>query len=1189
MLCLIILIVRIKKETVWMKSGFFLYFFVTFFTLTSETMTKPTLYSLYFIAIIAMLAVLFIISKNQNTINKEVKFQKTRFDEPNEYTQYETDIRTKAGEDFPSYSANYKYKELSKAKLNKKSSTLSNIVFKSRGPYNVPGRTRTIVVDPDDPTKKTFFAGAISGGLWKTIDGGQNWIELTTDLPNLSISCVVISPSNTDVMYLGTGEATFAHFTPNGNGIFKSIDHGTTWELLNSTGHDSIRSIGRLVVDPENENIVLATTVSSNSMFYTNYRTQKTSAIIKTIDGGRNWKSVYNADVGHRDSMVQQIIADPNDFNILYVAQNANGVLKSTDKGETWKLLNSGLNFGFQRIELAIAQNNTSILYASVENFFNQNWAELYMSVDAGETWSYLEDESGVPKNWLGSQGFYNNTILVNPFDDYIVYVGGIELYKVTVDINEGSRKVSSYMTMEHITDYYDEVDGRNKNVHVDHHTLVPIINGDEFCLLGGNDGGVYITDYSNDPGFEEGSWKSIGLGYNTSQFYDADKKHGIDSYIGGTQDNGTWWSQDKDNPSDTTTYIPVIGGDGFDVVCHYDDSNKMIGCAQRNYLMRTIDNFETTQKATRGLTGTMPFLSKLANSKSDPDILFSVSSDGVFKSDDFGENWFLSNVELSRWGERYWKVEVSLCDPAIVWAGERMDVEYSPQVSSDGGLNFRIVNKFEYIGIITGIATHPTDLYTAYLLFSVDNEPKILVTNNLGASWRDISGFDPSSNSTGFPNVAVFSLLVMPFNTDILWAGTEIGIFESNDNGLTWHLLNQFPSVGVYQMKIVDNQVVIATYGRGIWTATIPELETYEIAEVIKPPRILNVYQDLFEPGIVAKVEIEVRDDLNYLYLIVNEENPVILPYIKEIGKYQFNVNLEEGENVIQLEAYLGARSYKSVPKKINACNHLNDPVSDLILSFDDPFDNENIGGDLFTAKRDVGFWTNQALHSEHDYEINTNKTTIIASPLIITGFSSKIKYKDVAIVQPAYNDAPFGDPYFYDYVVVEATKDSKNWMPIIEAYDARFSEDWLNVYESSRIAFDFMYEEHEIDLRKFFSIGDTIFVRFRLYSDDYNTDWGWVVNDFQFENLQVGVEDIREDVFHVFPNPAYNIVNINFGNEINGEHTLVIFDLTGKTVFQKLITRNSTLDISELQSGVYILSVKNLEYKYTKRLIIN
>ena len=202
-------------------------------------------------------------------------------------------------------------------------------------------------------------------------------------------------------------------------------------------------------------------------------------------------------------------------------------------------------------------------------------------------------------------------------------------------------------------------------------------------------------------------------------------------------------------------------------------------------------------------------------------------------------------------------------------------DSGWAFHVSSDSGLSFSEISQNFPSGLdeASGIATHPQDSQTAYVMFSLPGLPKVLRTEDLGQTWQDLSGFagngQPSSN--GFPDVAVFSLLVMPYNTDIMWAGTEIGLVISEDGGQTWSFAdNGMPHVAIFQMKIVDDQVVVATMGRGIWSVTLPELNGYQPPQVTLVPRLNAVSQN---PEGNAVISLDLRSPYDRTEIWINGE----------------------------------------------------------------------------------------------------------------------------------------------------------------------------------------------------------------------------------------------------------------------------------------------------------------------------
>ncbi|WP_375581152.1 hypothetical protein ABWH96_09155 [Marivirga tractuosa] len=929
-----------------------------------------------------------------STKKTKIKSGKDAYMKPDGYIEYFNSITKSIDETSSLYKPGYQFQELQKSLTNKALARSQSLPaeFESRGPGNVGGRTRAIAVDPDDDSNCTWFAGAASGGIWKTTDCGDSWVNISPDLPNLSTNSIAQSQSSPDVIYVGTGEVFAGNSTfVRGNGIYKSTDRGLTWELLPSTiSNVDYLSVNRIAVDPKDDQVVVIAT---------------NTGVFKSTDGGASWSKTYDAPAG---GSVQDLQVDPVDFSIQYAGVNSLGIIKSTDAGNTWNVSSTGISEGV-RFEIGVAPSNPEIIYTST--FSGENTL-LYLSEDSGENW-VLVDDPDYDTNFLGAQGWYDNTIAVNPYNPYEVFVGGVSVGKFTVDPNnigetprqfngvdfeestlfelvsfeadfnggsldiasgtdspsqnpvtveirfgEGVQQmahrytvpngetsgvpISDYIYQDYVEvpfeiwdiendrqlmvsfrdqqndgefnlnkrsetddqlstareyvyihdveynasaadeniaedgaieyanmyffwpvlaeaaswnptalvnsvmrinfgskfiamadatavyDAYGDYEGQNtSNLHPDHHHLT-LIKTDEasktFMIVNGNDGGLGISTNNGE------RIDQITNGYVTTQFYGADKKPGEEKYIGGMQDNGTWVSTGI-SVDESNNYNAVIGGDGFEVIWHSEHPEKVIAGYQFNGIQRSINGGRSFTAATSGITDG-PFITRLAGSYSSPDVIYAIGPTGVYKSNDFGGSWNMKVIPDETWGglASASDVEVSLANSKIVWAGAGMaNGILNLFVSKDAGETYTAVNNYspDPRANYTGIYTHPKDENTAYALFGKPNFPKVLKTTDLGQTWEDISGFEGNENgsSRGFPDVIAHSLLVMPFDTDIIWVGTEIGIYESMNGGQSWNIRSDFPSVSVWSMKIVDDEIVIGTHGRGIWTATLEPL----------------------------------------------------------------------------------------------------------------------------------------------------------------------------------------------------------------------------------------------------------------------------------------------------------------------------------------------------------------------------
>ncbi|MCB0280045.1 MAG: exo-alpha-sialidase, partial [Calditrichaeota bacterium] len=352
----------------------------------------------------------------QKKLNKRAKGY-GKPDKPDEFNKFQLAIRSKIGEEKNSYEPGDVQHELQKAQQRAYKTVRSKqAAWAGHGPGNLGGRTRAIVVDKSDTKNKTWFAGSVGGGIWKTTNSGASWTNVSGDIANIAISSMVQSTSNPDVLYAGTGEGFGNVDAIYGNGILKSTDHGATWAFLpstvvdNSIGFVDFEFVNRIIVDPSSANTVVAAT---------------NNGIYRSTDGGANWSQVL---AGGR---MQHIVATPGNFMVQYAAENgdsgaASNIHKSVNGGVNWSTVYTNSASG--RIELAVARNNTNIVYAAVQDGNTGSvTSHVYRSDDAGTTWN----PSLGSADWLSSQGWYDNAIAVDPFDDSRLLVGGVDLYKL--------------------------------------------------------------------------------------------------------------------------------------------------------------------------------------------------------------------------------------------------------------------------------------------------------------------------------------------------------------------------------------------------------------------------------------------------------------------------------------------------------------------------------------------------------------------------------------------------------------------------------------------------------------------------------------------------------------------------------------------------------------------------------------
>ncbi|MCH8956505.1 T9SS type A sorting domain-containing protein [candidate division KSB1 bacterium] len=606
------------------------------------------------------------------------------------------------------------------------------------------------------------------------------------------------------------------------------------------------------------------------------------------------------------------------------------------------------------------------------------------------------------------------------------------------------------------------------------------------------------------------------------------------------------------------------------------------------------------------------PFLTKLAKSKQDPDLVFAVGESGVWRTDNFASNWTLTQMPPGWNGaSSLAEVKISLVNPQIVWAGESM-IDGSPlYVSSDGGLSFAETAVFPEVtlGRISGLETHPAEDSTAFALFSFASVPKILRTTDLGQTWEDISGFGTGTTSTnGFPDVAVNSLLVMPHDTDIIWAGTEIGIFESLDGGATWADANTgFPATLVFEMVIVNDQVVVATHGRGVWSVALPELAGYEPPAAVLAPRFNQIAGG--GAGLIT-ADLTLRSGYDSSFVVVDGEkffkidaNAAAVDTV-----ITFAVPVEQLRTVaFSLTSYKDGTIFKSRAINLDVF-----PLLEAQLAYSNDFSSRT--QDFVLDRMRLGFgmeFETRGIQSPHPYPdaplgATIDLTAILKIPIIVAAQNATLSYDDIAIVEPGTEGVQFGEFGFWDFVIVEGSIDNGvTWIPFADGYDARFDQAWLTAYNSSASGAPSMLRSHTLNMLDRFSAGDEVIIRFRLNIDEAINGWGWLIRNIVIQPDLVSVESngAIPEVFSLsqnYPNPFNPTTQIAYALPQTVEVNLKIFNVLGQKVRALLQNKQQTAGVyaiewdgkddlgKDVSSGVYIYRIDAGDFVKSHKMML-
>jgi len=687
---------------------------------------------------------------------------------------------------------------------------LSRSSWTNRGPQNVSGRTRALVIHPTD--SNTIWAGSVSGGVWKTTNGGLTWTPLDDFMANLSANCLAIDPSNPNVLYCGTGEGFFVPGGLQGDGIFKTTDGGTTWSQLASTatwGTDgSGRTfVNRIAVAPANSNLLLAATVNGG--------------IQRSTDGGGTWTTTRAAlgcfevafDLADGSKAIASVVDDET--------QHYQTALFSTDGGATWQQSNlnhvqaGGADGSSSRIELSYAPSNPNIVYASFFSNLGISCASppctsigsIWRSTDGGVT--YTRTGSTVTTGVFT----YKNALWVSPTDPNFIVVGGTVHFKST-DGGQTLTQISSGYIL-------------TADPHPDQHLIVsdPGFNGTTnkrvyVC----NDGGIFRTDDITTAGIGSG-WVSLGATYQTTQYYGAAGNATTGLLIGGTQDNGTLRSALGSQNATLMT-----GGDGGFCAIDPTDDTYCYGEGPNLALFRSQDHGQSASDITSGLSDSRHTAEFVAPFILDPNNSNTMLAGGA-------NLWRSTNVRSaptptwqqilsSSTGQPITAIAVATGNSNIIWVGDQDGAVYKTTNGLSAAPTWTTVddnmshnplpNRF-----ITRILIDPANSNVIYITLGGFTDGNLQKTTDGGVTWTDTTG----AGATGLPFVPIRGIARHPFNTNELYVGTEVGVFSSLDGGATWSAASDGPAnVSVDELVFLPNSTTLlaATYGRGLWTADV-------------------------------------------------------------------------------------------------------------------------------------------------------------------------------------------------------------------------------------------------------------------------------------------------------------------------------------------------------------------------------
>ncbi|MCB2218964.1 MAG: T9SS type A sorting domain-containing protein [Bacteroidetes bacterium] len=662
------------------------------------------------------------------------------------------------------------------------------------GPTNIGGRVSDIEIHPDDP--ETIYIGASTGGVWKSTDMGASWAFKFDDVNMISVGDIAIDPDNKDIVYAGTGEANNASYSFIGDGIYKSLDGGETWE---HKGLEQSAYISRIIIDHSNSDR-LWVSVCGNL-----FTPDPERGLYRSEDGGDSWEKVLF--INDSTSAID-IVQHPVEPDVLYAAMwermrgltyrhsfgQATGVYKSNDGGDSWTELTNGLpsDIDAGRVGLSISKSNPDVLFA----FYDMPDYEVsvYKTSDGGASWSQTNDNTleGMNSNF----GWYFGQVRVHPQDENMVFVMGVEFYRTQ---NAGS----SWL----------ELGGWD--VHVDHHAMFFDEINNRIYL--GNDGGLYVSTNNGT------TWSHIN-NLPFTQFYAIDIDYNNpERIIGGTQDNNTIITYD----GEIDNWDRILGGDGMYCLIDYTNPDIMFAEYQWGSLHKSTnggDDFDYI--AWNWSDDRVNWSAPLAMDPENPQVMY-FGTYRVWKTTNGGFTWNDVSGDITKGIDQYFHtvttIHVSPVNNNIVVAGTGDGLIH---VSEDAGNSWTNITNGIPDRWVTHVYCDPFDENTIYATVSGfrwdEYIPHVLKTTDLGQSWQDISG--------NLPGLPMNDIVVDPDHPGYLYVASDAGIFFSNDDGISWTAINE----GIYAVPVVALKVhpttrilVAGTYGVSAYRLNMDDLVT--------------------------------------------------------------------------------------------------------------------------------------------------------------------------------------------------------------------------------------------------------------------------------------------------------------------------------------------------------------------------
>lgn len=722
----------------------------------------------------------------------------------------------------------------------KKNSPFKDLKWQFLGPTNVSGRCTDVAVVTPKGKNYTIYVATASGGVWKTENEGTTWVPVFDQELSTSIGDIAIAPSNPNIIWVGTGEANIFRSSHPGCGIYKSVDAGKTWQHMGLT---DTNTIARIVIHPQNHDVVY---VAASGHEWT---LNQERGVYKTTDGGKTWAKILNV---NEQTGAIDLAMDPSNPDVLYAVtwqrvrkkwndprnepnHSGSGIWKTTDGGANWRQINNGLpEPRFRgRIGIDICLSKPNVLYAFVDNYelvrelteeeradvYRRGLrgiikgATIYRSDNGGENWQLVAPTTDEMKSYLerhsGTYGWVFGQIRVDPNNENKVFLMGVPM-SVSVDGGKTFRRVMNIY-------------------HGDHHGLWIDPDNSNY-IVNVNDGGVEIS-------YDGGqTWRNFRNNLPVCQFfninYDMDTPFRV---YGSMQDHGSYravvdLSRGR-NAIPAQEFERAPGGEGSHHAIDPTNPNIVYSCSFYGSLSRTDLSKTGAERSKSILPRVYPdepplrgqWLAHFIISPHNPNIIYH-GMQYLFRSLDRGDTWEKISPDLTYFtpaeqGDIPYHTITAISESPLKYGLIYVGTDCGKvSVTKDGGKTWQeITAGLPYQKWVSRLVASQYNLATVYLTqhgrADDDFAPYVWKSTDFGKTWVDIS--------KGIPLGPVNVIREDPVDRNILYVGTDLGVYISKDGGKTWNVLgSNLPSCYVHDLIIHprDNIIVIATHGRGMW-----------------------------------------------------------------------------------------------------------------------------------------------------------------------------------------------------------------------------------------------------------------------------------------------------------------------------------------------------------------------------------